>query len=161
MWAPKESFWETNSPAGGMSPHYNNLALLGCFCSFLHRHTDTCHFGVHRFFHSQGKKPIIWILIYISRKTQNKSWTSSRDLINGVFRKIQGPYIFTYESSEMMIEKTSHDTITDSSLWGSLHEIGPFLLQTSDMLKESLFFLLSFETNMIAMWWTGPEIFMF
>jgi hypothetical protein len=36
MWAPKESFWETNSRAGGVSPHYNNLALLDCFRSFLH-----------------------------------------------------------------------------------------------------------------------------
>jgi hypothetical protein len=36
MWAPKESFWETNSRAGGVSPRYNNLASLDCFRSFLH-----------------------------------------------------------------------------------------------------------------------------
>ncbi len=52
----------------------------------------------------------------ISRKTQNKSFTSSRNFIDSVFRKIQGPYIISYEFSDMMMKKTSHDTITDSSL---------------------------------------------
>jgi hypothetical protein len=52
----------------------------------------------------------------IARKTQNKSCTSSRDLIDGVFRKIQGPYVITYEFSNLMMEKTSHDTIADSRL---------------------------------------------
>jgi hypothetical protein len=46
----------------------------------------------------------------IARKTQNKSCTSSRDLINGVFRKIQGPYLITYEFSNMMMEKKPHTT---------------------------------------------------
>ncbi len=44
MWAPKESFRETNSRAGGgggVSPHYNNLASLDCFRSFLHMGTPT------------------------------------------------------------------------------------------------------------------------
>jgi hypothetical protein len=53
--------------------------------------------------------------MYISRKTQNKRCISSRNWINGVLRKIQGPYVITYEFSKMMLEKTSHDTITDSS----------------------------------------------
>ncbi len=105
---------------------------------------------------SMEKKPITWKLMSISRKTQNKSCTSSGDLINGVFRK----YMTTYEFSNMMMEYTSQDTITDSSLWASLHKIGWFLLQTSKICKESLFFLLCFESNMNTMWWTGPEIFM-
>jgi hypothetical protein len=57
-------------------------------------------------------------------------------------------------------KKTSHETITDSGLWASLHKNGSFLLQNNDILKESLFFLLLFKSNMNEMWWPGPEIFM-
>ncbi len=46
-----------------------------------------------------------------------------------------------------MTEKTSQDTITDSKFWASLHKNGSFLLGTSDVHKESLFFLLSFKSN--------------
>ncbi len=51
-------------------------------------------------------------------------------------------YLITYEFSNVMMEKTSHDTITDSSLLASLNRNGLFWLETGDVHKESLFFLL-------------------
>jgi hypothetical protein len=57
------------------------------------------------------------------------------------------PYLAIYEFSNMMIKKTSHDTITDSSLWAFLGRNGWFLLRTSDVHKESLLILLWFESN--------------
>jgi hypothetical protein len=61
------------------------------------------------------KKPITSKLLPISRKFQNKSCTSSRGPTNGVFTKIQGPYPITYEFLNITMEKTSTDTVTDSS----------------------------------------------
>jgi hypothetical protein len=40
LWAPKETFSQTISRAGGVSPHSNNLALLDCFPLFLHSFTS-------------------------------------------------------------------------------------------------------------------------
>jgi hypothetical protein len=122
--------------------------------------TGTRHFSGHWFFQFQGKLPITSQIIFISTKLQNKSCITSKDAKNGDFTKIQSPYLITYEFSNMVMEKTSHDTITDSSLWDSLHKNGSFLLQINDEHKKSLFFLLLFKSNMNSMWWPGPEIFM-
>ncbi len=58
------------------------------------------------------------------------------------FRKIQSPHLIIYEFLNVMIKNTSHDTITDSSSETFLHKNGSFLLETSDIHKEGLFFLL-------------------
>jgi hypothetical protein len=54
------------------------------------------------------------------------------------------------------MEKTSTDTITDSSFWAFLLKNGSFLLLISDVHKESLFFLLRFRSNKNSVWWPGP-----
>jgi hypothetical protein len=78
------------------------------------------------------------------QNSRKQSCTYSKDAINGLLTKIQNPYLIIDEFSNMMIENTSHDTITDSSLWAFLHENGSFLLKTSDIHEEILFFLLWF-----------------
>jgi hypothetical protein len=49
--------------------------------------------------------------------------------------------------SNVMMEKPSHDKITDSTLLASLHKNGSFWLETGDAHKESLFFLLLFKSK--------------
>jgi hypothetical protein len=75
------------------------------------------------------------------------------------FRKIQSPHLIIYEFLNVMIKNTSHDTITDSSSETFLHKNGSFLLETSDIHKEGLFFLLWFKYKKNFLWRTGLEIF--
>jgi hypothetical protein len=75
-------------------------------------------------------------------KHHNKSCTSLKDQINGVFTKIQSPFLIIYEFSKVAMKKTQQDTIMDSSLWASLLKKGSFWWEARDVHKGSWFFLL-------------------
>ncbi len=116
--------------SGGLkSSNSKPSCWVSALSAFWEMNTGTRHFSGHWFFQFQRNLPITSKIVSISKKLQNKSCTSSKDAINGALRKIQSPYLTIYEFSNMMIKNTSHDTITDSSLWAFLHGNGWFFVK--------------------------------
>ncbi len=83
---PREAFSQTKSRAGVVSPHYNNLASLNCFCLFLHIFKTTYKSTV---FEISEKRAMMYFIC--GAKTPHGSVNSVPKSFGPIFSRVSAP----------------------------------------------------------------------